>query len=146
MLFTLSFSDKSFHTIPFKMSFSMTWSSWHHIILFFKNGKETNRGTKRLCCLLFGYFVFNHSKNNVVLKLSALQTMCRVTISSVPQSISNFSSKLLKKAFYLFANLNINKKKKRLQSEKPQICTILEMISTKKGLQGFSSSFPQIYY
>ena len=48
----------------------------------------------------------------MIFKLSALQTMCRVTISGVPQSISNFSSKLLKKAFYLFANLNINKKKK----------------------------------
>ena len=35
-LFAPSFSDKSLHTMSFKVSFSMTWFSWHHIVLFSK--------------------------------------------------------------------------------------------------------------
>ena len=43
MLFALSFYDKSFHIMPLKINFSMTWCSWHHIILFFLNYEtETN--------------------------------------------------------------------------------------------------------
>ena len=55
--------------MPFRISFSMTWRSCHHIILFFSYGKKSNLNTKSLCCLF--YLVtsfFNQSKNNAVLE------------------------------------------------------------------------------
>ena len=65
-----SFSDYSFHAMPFKISFSITWLSWQHIVLYYFSNKERKRfdilEVYAFFCLVI--FHFNQSKNNAVLE------------------------------------------------------------------------------
>ena len=53
--------------MPFKISFSKTWISWLSHCIIFQIRKRNNKLTDyQICCLLFGFFLLDQSKNNAV--------------------------------------------------------------------------------
>ena len=63
MRFVSLISDESFHTIPFKISFSMAWRTWLSHCIIFRIRKRNNELTDyQICCLLFGCFFLTIQK------------------------------------------------------------------------------------